>query len=299
MSEKYQQKTTANLKKIRRASINVLFFNLLLAGLKLTVGFIFMNVVVISDGIHSLTDLGSTFLVVLATIISKPKGDKDHNYGHEKIESLLVLFFGMFLVALAVWFIWQGINGILQPLSVDYLNKWLIGVTAFSIVVKELLYHYTMRISKKTNSNALKADAWHQRIDAMSSIAVLIGLALAAFIGSNMAESIAIIVVALFILKAAWGVIKPSLDQLIDKAADNESVAIIRKETLEVKGVIRIDELKTRLFGGSAIYVDIEIGVDAGLSLEAAHQIAEEVHLKLEALDNPTIKHCNVHVNPV
>jgi len=143
----------------------------------------------------------------------------------------------------------------------------------------------------------LKADAWHSRADSLTSIAVLIGLVCSVFINSNIVESIAVLVVAVFIFKVAVDIFRPAVNQLLDGAADQKDQDKIIEIAESVEGVIRVDEIRTRIFG-NAILADLEIHVDGSLSVEQGHSIAEEVHDKLETSSELRIKHCNVHVNP-
>ena len=164
-----------------------------------------------------------------------------------------------------------------------------------SIVVKEALYWYTIAAAKRIRSVSLKAEAWHHRSDALSSIGSFAGV-LGARLGLPILDPIASIVICLFIFKVAYGIFRESIDRLVDRAADTDTVAAMRRTMLRTPGVVRVDDLKTRLFG-SRTYVDAEIAVDGALPLRDAHAIAERVHHELEH-DFPDVKHCTVHVNP-
>jgi len=297
MEEKNYMKKQSEVARIviKVATIGIIA-NVILVGLKITTGAIFGNLSVISDGVHSAADLLTQVFVILAVFISSPKRDKKHNYGHEKVESLMVLFFSLFLAGVAGMFIWQGIQGIIMP-QYSYLNWYLIGVVVLTIVVKEVLFWYGIYHAKKTKSQMLKADAWHSRADSLTSVAVLIGLICSAFMNNNIVESIAVLVVALFILKVAFDIFRPAVNQLIDRAADKKDEEAIIEIAASIEGVKKIDEIKTRLFG-SGILVDLEIHMDGKLTVEQGHDIAQAVHDKLEDEENLRIKHCNVHVNP-
>ncbi|MCL2569858.1 MAG: cation diffusion facilitator family transporter [Firmicutes bacterium] len=292
----YMSQQSGVAKIVLKVAIIGIFANIILVSSKVIVGSIFGNLAVISDGVHSAADLITQLFVIIAVFISSPKRDKKHNYGHEKIESLMVMFFALFLSGVAGLFIWQGIQGIISP---DYseLNWYLIGVVILTIVVKEALFWYGMHHAKRTRSQMLKADAWHSRADSLTSIAVLIGLVCSAFIGTNIVESIAVLVVAVFILRVAFNILKPAINQLIDRAADKNDEDKIVETASSVNGVIKVDEIRTRLFG-SAILVDLDIHVDGKLSVEQGHDIAQAVQNKLESDSDLRIKHCNVHVNP-
>ncbi|MCL2756420.1 MAG: cation diffusion facilitator family transporter [Firmicutes bacterium] len=290
------KKKLTNTQIIIRVTSVTLLANVLLAILKSIVGLVFFNVSVLSDAAHSIADVVTSALVIVAVFLSSPKPDKKHNYGHEKMEYIVLLFFSFILFGLAGLFIWQGVDGIISPLDSN-IHWMLIGVTVLSIIIKEAIFWFTMHFAKKVNSEIMKADAWHSRFDGLSSVAVLIGLIVSIFIGNNLAESIAVLIVALFIIKIAYEVFKKAIDQLTDKAASQEVSDKIREIALSVDGVVAIDDLKTRLFG-SSILADIEIAVDGKLSVEESHQIAQSVHDLIEADKGLGVKHCNVHVNP-
>jgi cation diffusion facilitator family transporter len=164
-----------------------------------------------------------------------------------------------------------------------------------SIGVKEGLYWYTIAAAKRIRSVSLKAEAWHHRSDALSSIGSFAGV-LGARLGVPILDPIASIVICLFIFKVAYGIFHESIDRLVDRACDPDTVAAMRETMQRTPGVVRVDDIKTRLFG-SRTYVDAEIAVDGALPLRDAHVIAEAVHHELER-DYPDVKHCTVHVNP-
>ena len=208
----------------------------------------------------------------------------------------MVLMFAVILLAVGGTLIWQGISGIIHPKDVE-INYVLIAVTVVSIVVKEGMYWFTIHFAKKIHSATLKADAWHNRSDSLSSIAVLIGLVVGIFTGNDIVESVAVLIVALMIFKVAVEVGISSVNQLIDKAVDEKTETELKQIVSETEGVEGIDSFRTRLFG-SAVYIDVEVRVDPTLTVIAAHDIAEEVHCRLEHQDFCPVKHCSVHVNP-
>ena len=164
-----------------------------------------------------------------------------------------------------------------------------------SIIIKELMYQYTIRAAKKIESDALKADAWHHRSDAISSVGALIGIILSRC-GYKIFDSIASILISILICKVAIEIFMDAMDKLVDKSCDEETVNKIRKVILNEKGVLGIDDLKTRIFG-SKVYVDVEISADGNKTLKETHLIAEKVHDKIESKFT-NVKHCMVHVNP-
>jgi cation diffusion facilitator family transporter len=289
-------KHSQNKKIVLRVAIVGIVANLVAFILKLVLGLIYNNLSVISDAVHSASDLATTVLMIFAVFISSPKMDKKHNYGHEKIEPLMVLFFALIIAGVGGMLAYQGVLGLINPKEIE-INFYLIGVTVVSLVLKEALFWYGMHYAKKIKSEMLKADAWHSRSDSLSSVAVLIGLIISGFISTNIAESIAVLVVAVFIFKVAFNIFKPAVNQLIDKAAPEETCEKIKQITLATNGVTEIKSLRTRLFGDS-ILVDLEIVVNGALPVQQAHEIATNVHDALEADEKLSIKHCAVTTVP-
>jgi len=296
MSKRYRIKDSASARIILKVSIITIVVNLLLVIIKIILGALFNNLAVISDAIHSGSDLLTSFLIIAAVFMSSPKRDKKHNYGHEKVEPLVTLFLALIIASVGVLLCWKGIEGIITPKTAE-LNFYLVGVTILSITIKEAMFWYEMYYAKKINSAMLRADAWHSRSDSLSSVAVLIGLISATFMKTNILESVAVIIVALFIFKVTFDIIKPAIDQLIDKAACEKTCDKIKEIASQIEGVDAIDCLRTRMFG-NRIYVDIEIAVNGSLTVNESHAIAQSVHDTLEATKELYIKHCMVHVNP-
>ena len=278
-----------------KVSIISIILNCLLTLIKFISGVISKSSAMISDSVHSLSDVLSTFVVIIGVKISNKKADSDHPYGHERIEcvSAIILSGMLFIIGALI-----GINGIKNVTNSS--NLVMPGVLALiasiiSIISKEAMYQYTIRVSKKINSAALKADAWHHRSDALSSVGSFIGI-LGARIKFPILDPIASIIICLFIVKVSYDIFKDSIYKLIDASCDDETINKIREIALAQEGVMQLDTLKTRVFG-SRIYVDIEISAYGKQSLEDAHNIAQKVHDEVEE-NIPMIKHCMVHVNP-
>jgi len=283
-------------KIVLKVSIVTIIVNLLLVAIKVIFGAIYGNLAVLSDAVHSASDLMTSFVIILAVLMSSPKRDKKHNYGHEKVEPLVTLFIALIIGGVGVMLGWKGIEGLISPATAE-INYYLISVVLLTIIIKEAMFWYEIYYAKMINSAMLRADAWHSRSDSLSSVAVLIGLCSAWFMRTNILESIAVIIVSLFIIKVAFDIMKPAVDNLLDRAAGEQACVKIKEITLSVDGVKQVDSLNTRVFGNS-IYVDIEIAVDKDLSVEESHKIAETVHDILEAEQSLYIKHCMVHVHP-
>ena len=251
----------------------------------------------ISDSIHSASDVFSTFIVVIGIRISNKASDDEHQYGHERFECVASIILSIILFLIGVGIGYEGILKIINREEKALAMPGTIALVAaiISIMVKEWMYWYTKKAAKKINSTALMADAWHHRSDSLSSIGALIGIA-ASKKGFPICDSIASIVIAIFIIKAAYEVFKDSIDKLIDKSCDVDVVENMKKVILNEEGVIDIDDIRTRLFG-SKIYVDIEIAADGNKTLTEVHKIAQNVHDSIER-EFPDVKHCMVHVNP-
>ena len=269
--------------------------NVALTLFKLIAGIVANSAAMVADAVHSASDIVGSFVVMIGAVISNKAPDTEHPYGHEKLECIASVILGNILVAVGALI---GYNGILKIVSGETLTApgtlALIAAVA-SIVVKEALYWYTILGAKKINSVSLKAEAWHHRSDALSSIGSFVGI-LGARLGVPVLDPIASVVICLFIFKVAYGIFRESIDRLIDHACCDETVEQMRETLAAVPGVLAVDDIKTRLFG-SRTYVDVEIAADGDLPLREAHAIAEAAHHTLER-EFPEVKHCTVHVNP-
>jgi len=278
----------------KKITILTIVINTILAIIKVVAGVISNSSAVIADGIHSFSDVATTVVAYIGIKLSEREDDEDHQYGHEKLEPIMSKILALMLIATAVGIIFKGYNDVISR-DVKIISNLAIYVAIISIVVKEWMYHYTIKAAELIKSSLLKTDAWHHRTDALSSVAVLIGV-VGANRGISILEPIATITVGILIIKIAVKIYIKSANELMDKAAPKDVVDDIAKIVMKVKEVKRIDLLKTRVHG-SKLYVDLEILLDGKLSLYEAHDIAERVHDNLET-EIDIIKHCMVHVNP-
>ena len=280
----------------RVASVSIAV-NLFLSVFKFLAGVIAHSGAMISDAVHSASDVFSSIIVIIGYKISDKKPDKDHPYGHERFECVTSISLAVILLITGLGIGKSTIDTILGKSMHEILVPGTLAQIAalVSILIKELLYRYTIIYAKKINSSSLKADAWHHRSDALSSVGALIGIT-AAKLGYPIAEPIASLVICLFILKAVFDIFKDAVDKLVDKSCDGETTAEMTKAITEKDGVESLVSLKTRMFG-SKIYVDVVIAVDGTLTLTAAHEIAQTVHDDIEE-KFPNVKHCMVHVDP-
>ena len=287
MSDKTNSNTTAKKEepawehkvamKVSGVSIAV---NLLLSLFKLLAGILAHSGAMISDAIHSASDVGSTFVVIVGVNLSSKKSDKEHQYGHERMECVSSIILSGLLLATGIGIGMNGIENIIKSTSgasIAIPGTLALIAAVVSIVVKEWMFWYTRSAAKKINSGALMADAWHHRSDAMSSVGAF--------------------AICVLIVKASVDIFRDAIDKMVDHSCDEATEESMREVIMGVKGVKGIDLLQTRLFG-SKMYVDIEISADGEIPLNEAHDVAENVHHTIEK-NFKDVKHCMVHVNPV
>ncbi|MDH5473519.1 MAG: cation diffusion facilitator family transporter [Gammaproteobacteria bacterium] len=269
--------------------------NLVLAIGKLIIGFIGHSQALIADGLHSLSDLISDGLVLLATHHSSVDADEDHPYGHGRYETVATIALGALLIAVGIGISFDAIHRILNPehqLIPSTLTLWIAGL---SIASKEALYQYTAFIARQVKSKLLHANAWHHRSDAISSIVVFIGIT-GAMMGWPMLDSIAAVIVAVMIINIGWDLGRHSVQELVDTALDPETVDAIKAHILTIDGVLECHMLRTRRMAQNAL-VDVHILVDAKISVSEGHQISEAVEYSLITNFND-INDVTVHIDP-
>ncbi len=278
-----------------KVSFTSIIGNIILSILKMIASLIGKSQAMFSDSIHSLSDVLSTLVVIIGVKIANKEDDEDHPYGHEKLESIasIVLAFMLFVTALSIGY--AGLNSMLHPGNLQTPKLIALIAAILSIIIKEIMFQYTKHYAKKIKSDALMADAWHHRSDALSSIGSLIGIGFA-MLGYPIFDAIASLIICLLIIKVALDIFRSAVNKIVDKSCDEETMDEIRSIILSNENVFGIDSLKTRQFGNK-IYVDVEISLDRNLSLVKAHEISEKIHHKLEK-KMPMIKHCMVHANP-
>ena len=285
-------------KVANQVSFVTIVVNILLAFMKLLAGVFAHSNAMISDSIHSASDVFSTMIVVIGIKLSSKQPDKEHPYGHERMECVaaIVLSMVLFMTGLGI-----GVEALTDVLKGEYSHLQVPGMLALaaaviSIVSKEAMYWYTRYYAKKIDSSALMADAWHHRSDAMSSVGAFIGI-LGARLGFPILDPLASVAICVLIVKASVDIFRDAIDKMVDHSCDEATEESMREVIMGVKGVKGIDLLQTRLFG-SKMYVDIEISADGEIPLNEAHDVAENVHHTIEK-NFKDVKHCMVHVNPV
>lgn len=281
-----------------KVSLLSIIGNTVLSVFKLIAGVVAHSGAMISDAVHSASDVFSSIIVIFGVRVSSKESDKEHPYGHERLECVAAI---VLAVILGITGLGIGYFAIEKIIAKNYSALAVPGTlalvaTATSIVAKEAMYWYTRYYARKLDSGALMADAWHHRSDALSSVGALIGIG-GAKLGYPVLEPIASFVICLFVLKATYDIFKDAIDKMVDKSCDEQFQNEIKELVKSQEGVCDVDLLQTRLFGNK-IYVDIEISADGNMTLTKAHDIAENIHTLLETT-YPKIKHIMVHVNPV
>lgn len=285
-------------KLILKVSAISIIANVFLTIFKALFGIVFNSYSLVSDAIHSLSDVFSTFVVILGSIFARKEIDKDHNYGHEKYESIAGLFLSIFLMIISGFILSDALSTLLKILDGNILetpNKYALIAAFISILVKELMYKYTVSVADKIKSPALKADAWHHRSDALSSVASFIAIILS-MLGFKIADPVASFIICIFIFKVAIDIFRESIDQITDKAAPDELTEDIKHSILQNEQILEISEIKTRAHA-SKLYVDVSIKVNKDMSVYDGHEIAENVHDYIEKKYEDVL-HMNVHVEP-
>lgn len=270
--------------------------NLILSAFKLIAGLVAHSSAMISDAVHSASDVFSTVVVIIGVRLASKEADKEHPYGHERMECVaaIVLAMILFMTGLVI-----GVGAAKNILSGHYGDLQIPGILALvaavvSIVGKEAMFWYTKINATRIDSSALLADAWHHRSDALSSIGALIGIA-GARLGFPVMDSAASLVIFIFILKAAYDIFMDAVNKLVDHSCDEETERQIYDRVMQNEDVTGIDSLHTRIFGNK-IYVDLEIAVNGSYTLQKSHEIAEKVHDDIEK-NFHRVKHIMVHVN--
>lgn len=289
-------------REIYRVTIVGSVVNLLLLIFKFVAGIVGHSAAMVADSVHSLSDFVTDIVVMLFVRLSGRPADEDHDYGHGKFETLATLFVSLVLLGVAVMLFVNGVVDIVSALHGEKLETpGLVALiaAAASIVIKEILYRYTVRCGKKVNSQVVVANAWHHRSDALSSIGVLVGVAGAMLLGGSWSilDPIAATIVSVFIAKVAYNLLMPSLEELLERSLPKEVEQRILDIILSVDGVSSPHHLRTRRIG-SAYAIEVHIRMDGNLTLTQAHAVTTTVErlLKQEFGDST---HVGIHTEPV
>lgn len=270
-------------------------FDLALGVAKIIVGVVGHSAALIADGVHSLSDLLTDGLVLFAMKHGGREADEDHPYGHGRIETLATVALGMILIAVAGGIAWDAVVRLMNPDRLLHPGWLALSIALISVVTKEAIYHYTMHTANKLKSNLLRANAWHSRSDAISSVIVVIGV-VGAMAGLDYLDAVAAIGVGLMIAKIGLDLSWSSGQELIDTAMKPDEVAKIREVILGVHGVKALHSLRTRRMGSAGL-VDVHILVDPKLSVSEGHFISDTVRAAL-LRDVEEVGDIMVHIDP-
>lgn len=284
-------------KIVNRVSAVGIFGNIILVAFKLYAGIFGHSAAMVSDAVHSLSDVFATLVAFIGVRVSKKAPDQEHPYGHDRLECVASMVLGIILLLTGLGI---GVGGAKKIIAGHYDQLVIPSAIALiaavvSIVTKEAMFWYTRYYAKKINSSAFMADAWHHRSDALSSVGSLIGIG-GAMLGVPVLEPVACVAICLCILKVAYDILRDATDKMLDSAENVQYEDGLRAFIEEQPGVEGLDKLRTRKFG-NMVYVEAEIAVDGSITLTDAHTIAENVHNAVEK-QYPETKHIMIHENP-
>ena len=272
-----------------------ILWNVILTIIKLLAGILGRSSSMIADAMHSASDIISSIGVLIGNKIAKTPNDKDHNYGHEKAETLVSFLLSLLLIFVSLKIGYDGFKSLFHLNQVKIPTILPLVVSVISIVIKEYQYRITIKVANKNNSPSLKADAWHHRSDALSSIAAFIGIG-GSMLGFKALDPLAAIVVALFVAKVGFDILKDSANELMDSSISEDEESKIIEIAKNTAGVIHLGELKSRKHGAMA-YLDLTICVNKNLTVFEGHEIASNLE-KCLIESMRFIKGITIHVEP-
>jgi cation diffusion facilitator family transporter len=285
----------ARYPEVRRVTLVGSAVDLSLGVAKIIVGIIGSSQALVADGIHSLSDLVTDFMVLYAAKHASKEADAEHPYGHGRFETVMTVVLGVSLILVAAGIALDAVRRLFSPELLAHPGMLALVIAVISIISKEAIYHYTMAVARKLRSNLLKANAWHSRSDAISSVIVVVGI-LGTMAGLEYLDAIAAVGVALMIAKIGWQLAWSSIRELVDEALEPEKVQEIEAIINSVDGVQALHMLRTRRMGGDAL-VDVHIQVPPHVSVSEGHQISEAVRHKLiKKIDE--VNDVMVHIDP-
>lgn len=289
--------------KIYQVTLAGSIVNFLLVVFKFFAGIVGRSSAMIADAVHSLSDFVSDIVVLLFVRISGKPQDADHDYGHGKYETLAAVIIGLMLGIVGFGIMYNGVSAVYGVYACGELlappNYWALSAAALSIMLKEAMYWYTVVWGQRLDSAALRANAWHHRSDAFTSVATLIGIGGAMVLGERwrILDPLAAVVVSGFIIVAAYRLMKPGIDELLEKSLGEAEKHQITEILTQTPGVVRIHRLCTRRIGTRAA-IEVHLKMDANLRLKDAHDIASEAERRLRAEFGPQT-HISIHMEPV
>ena len=271
--------------------------NIILSAIKFVAGVVANSGAMISDAIHSASDVFSTIIVMIGVKLSAKAEDKDHPYGHERLECVAAIILAMLLLLTGIFIGYESVQKILSAETEELAVPGTLAIVAavVSIIAKEMMFWYTRHYAKLIHSEALMADAWHHHSDALSSVGALIGI-VGARMGLPVLDPVAGLFICFFIAKAAFDIFRDAVEKMVDHNCDAALENALREKILSYGEIHSIDLMKTREFG-NRVYIELEVSVDGNLPLIEAHEIAENLHDDIEK-NFPSVKHIMIHLNP-
>ena len=283
-------------REIRRVTLVGSAVDLFLGVAKLLVGWLAHSQALLADGVHSLSDLATDVLVLVAAKHAHREADADHPYGHGRIETAATVGLGVALIVVGIGIVWDAVYRLFHPELLLHPEVWALLVAAFSVLAKEGIYRYTMRSARRLRSNLLRANAWHSRSDALSSVAVMVGVS-GSLAGLSYVDAIAAIVVAGMVAHIGWRLGWSSVRELVDTGLDSEQLAEVTRTIMSVDGVETLHLLRTRRMGGKTL-VDVHIILtEPHVSVSEGHQISETVRARLIKTGDDIVD-VTVHIDP-
>jgi cation diffusion facilitator family transporter len=268
--------------------------NIVLSAAQISAGILSKSQALIADGIHSLSDLVSDVVVLFAGHHSKKEADVDHPYGHQRFETAASLVLGLILLAVGGGMLWSAITKLQSPETVPQVHANALWVVGGALVAKEALFRFMLTVAKRVKSSMLVANAWHARSDAASSLVVGIGI-IGNLAGYPILDPIAALIVGGMVAKMGWGFGWNAMQDLMDRAVDEQEVEAIRRTLIETPGVSGVHDVRTRKMG-DMIVVDAHIEVDATITVKAGHDIAVEARQRV--LKHHRVLNLMTHVDP-
>jgi cation diffusion facilitator family transporter len=268
--------------------------NVVLSSTQITVGVLAKSQALIADGVHSLADLVSDAVVLVATRHSQKGADKHHPYGHQRFETAASLVLGALLLAVGLGMLWSAFLKIQNPESIAEVHVSALWVAAGALVAKEALFRYMLAVAKDVKSTLLVANAWHARSDAASSLVVGVGI-IGNLAGHPILDPIAALIVGCMVIKMGWKFGWDALHDLMDSSVDDAEVKAIRETLEQTAGVIGVHDVRTRKMGDMVV-VDVHIEVDADITVEAGHEIA--VAAQQRVLQRHRVLNLMTHIDP-
>lgn len=279
----------------RRSTLVSVAVNVALTAAQGVAGLVSGSQALVADAVHSLSDLVSDFVVLFASHQSRKGPDADHQYGHQRFETAASLVVGVLLAAVGLGMLWAAVGKLNQPAAAQPVGAVALWVALGTLVAKEALFRYLLAVARRVRSGMLVANAWHARSDAASSLVVAIGIG-GNLLGYRLLDPAAALVVGLMITRMGWRFGVQAMHDLLDGAADEQTVAGIRASMLATPGVLGLHELKTRKMG-DLILVDVHLEMDGTLTVEQGHAIAMDARRR--AMAHAGVLNVMTHVDPV